>query len=46
MYDAMTESVFNSWKYYRLDIEIVLIDGQIEVITEFLQLMTKFKYIV
>ena len=41
MYDAMAESVFNSWKYYRLDLEIVLIDSQIEVIS-FLQLMTKF----
>ena len=29
MYDAMAESVFNSWKYYRLDLEIVLIDSRL-----------------
>ena len=44
MYDAMAESVFNSWKYYRLDLEIVwkyyrldleivLIDSRIVVIS-------------
>ena len=31
--DAMAESVFNSWKFYRLDLEIVLIDGQIVIIS-------------
>ena len=33
MYDAMAESVFNSWKYYRLDLEIVLIDSRIVIIS-------------